>query len=118
MIVKWSFLDFFGYAFSSCSLHCYDSLLAISKFPGRRQLVVDKVKRTADALGRELEEAMQKDLVETKESLENFVKLVGKPYQDLAQHRLKSLLATQEKLTSMESTIKTLQIEIQNLRIS
>lgn len=80
--------------------------------------MVDKVKRTADALGRELEEAMQKDLVETKESLENFVKLIGKPYQDLAQQRLESLLAAQEKLTSMESTIKTLQIEIQNLHIS
>lgn len=93
-------------------------LLAISKFPARRQLVVDKVERTADALGRELEEAMQKDLVETKESLENFVKLIGKPYQDLARHRLESLLATQEKLTSMESTIKILQIEIQNLHIS
>lgn len=93
-------------------------LLAISKFPARRQVVVDKVKRTADALGRELEEAMQKDLVETKESLENFVKLIGKPYQVLAQQRLESLLATQEKLTSMENTIKTLHIEIQNLHKS
>ncbi|WOG83692.1 hypothetical protein DCAR_0102869 [Daucus carota subsp. sativus] len=93
-------------------------LLAISKFPARRQLVVDKVKRTADALGRELEEAMLKDLVETTESLKNFVKLIGKPYQDLAQHRLENLLATQEKLSSMESTIKTLQIENQNLHIS
>lgn len=108
----------FGYAFSSCSLHCYYSLLAISKFPARRQLVVDKVKRTADALGRELEEAMLKDLVETTESLKNFVKLIGKPYQDLAQHRLENLSATQEKLSSMESTIKTLQIENQNLHIS
>lgn len=118
MIVHCSLLNCFGCAFSFCSLHCYDSLLAISKFPARRQLVVDKVKKTADALGRELEEAMQKDLAETTASLENYVKFIGKPYQDLAQHRLESLVATQEKLNSMESMIKALHVEIQNLRIS
>lgn len=80
--------------------------------------MIDKVKRTADALAREVEEAMQKDLLETTESLENFVKLIGKPYQDLAQQRLENLLATQDRLTSVENKLKTLQIEIQNLHIS
>lgn len=79
---------------------------------------MDKVKRTADALAREVEEAMQKDLLEATESLENFVKLIGKPYQDLAQQRLENLLATQDRLTSVENKLKTLQIEIQNLHIS
>lgn len=90
-------------------------LLAISNFPTRRQQVVDKVKRTADALAREVEEEMQKDLLETTQSLENFVKLIGKPYQDLAQQRLENLLVMQDRLTSVENKLKTLQIEIQNL---
>ncbi|KAK2976286.1 hypothetical protein RJ640_019769 [Escallonia rubra] len=92
-------------------------LVAISRFPARRQQVVDKVKRTADALARELEEAMEKDLLETTESLENFVKLIGKPYQDSAQSRLDKLLRTQDELTHVEEKLKALQVEIQNFHI-
>uniref|UniRef100_A0A5B7C242 Dynamin N-terminal domain-containing protein n=1 Tax=Davidia involucrata TaxID=16924 RepID=A0A5B7C242_DAVIN len=93
-------------------------LLAISNFPARRQQMVDKVKTTADALARELEEAMQKDLLETTENLENFVKLIGKPYQELAQQRVDKLLETQDELTNVEEKLKALQIEIQNLHLS
>ncbi|CAK9176861.1 unnamed protein product [Ilex paraguariensis] len=93
-------------------------LLAVSNFPARRQKVVDKVKRTADALACELEEAMQKDLLETTENLENFVKLIGKPYQDLMQNRLDKLLETEDELTKAEEKLRTLRIEIQNLHIS
>ncbi|KAM7521587.1 hypothetical protein LguiA_011489 [Lonicera macranthoides] len=93
-------------------------LLAISNFPARRQRVVDKVKRTADALACKLEDAMQKDLLETTESLEKYVKLIGKPYQDLAQEKVDELLATQEELTNVEKKLNTLQIQIQNLHIS
>ncbi|KAL4383796.1 hypothetical protein GQ457_15G022840 [Hibiscus cannabinus] len=45
--------------------------IAISNFPARRQGIIEKVEKTADALGRELEDAMQKDLQETTENLEN-----------------------------------------------
>ncbi|CAK9147067.1 unnamed protein product [Ilex paraguariensis] len=93
-------------------------LLAVSNFPARRQKVVDKVKRIADALACELEEAMQKDLLETTENLENFVKLIGKPYQDLMQNRLDKLLETEDELTKAEEKLRTLRIEIQNLHIS
>ncbi|XP_057484271.1 probable transmembrane GTPase FZO-like, chloroplastic isoform X1 [Actinidia eriantha] len=92
-------------------------LLAISNFPARRQKTVDKVKRTAGVLTLELEEAMQKDLLEATQNLENFVKLIGKPYQDLAQRRLDELLKTEEKLTKAEKKLETLRIEIQNLHI-
>ncbi|GMP99822.1 hypothetical protein CsSME_00047154 [Camellia sinensis var. sinensis] len=93
-------------------------LLAISNFPARRQRMVDKVKRTADGLARELEEAMQKDLLETTENLENFVKLIGQPYQDLAECSLNELLETQEKLKDIEKELDKLRIEIQNLHVS
>ena len=93
------------------------SLLAISNFPARRQKTVDKVKRAASALTLELEEAMQKDLLEATQNLENFVKLIGKPYQDLAKHRLDELLKMEEKLTNAEKKLETLRIEIQNLHI-
>ncbi|XP_059660506.1 probable transmembrane GTPase FZO-like, chloroplastic [Cornus florida] len=93
-------------------------LLAVSNFPARRQKMVDKVKRTVDALSRELEEAMQKDLGESIENLENFVELIGKPYLDIAQQRLDKLLDTQDELTNIEKKLEALQIEIQNLHVS
>ncbi|XP_055813276.1 probable transmembrane GTPase FZO-like, chloroplastic isoform X2 [Solanum dulcamara] len=93
-------------------------LLAVSNFSSRRQKVVDKVKRTADGLARELEEAMQKDLLETTRNVEDFVKLIGKPYQVRAQNRLDELLATAEELTIIEKKLKSLRIDIQNLHVS
>ncbi|KAJ4968941.1 hypothetical protein NE237_015642 [Protea cynaroides] len=93
-------------------------LLAISNFSARRKAIADKVKRTADALARELEEAMQKDLLQTIENLESFVKLISKPYQDEAQHRLDNFLEIQGELTSVEGKLKSLEIEIQNLHLS
>lgn len=80
--------------------------------------MVDKVKRTADGLARELEEAMQKDLLETTRNVEDFVKLIGKPYQVRAQNRLDELLATAEELTIIEKKLKSLRIDIQNLHVS
>ncbi|KAJ4962176.1 hypothetical protein NE237_022115 [Protea cynaroides] len=43
------------------------------KISCRRKVMADKVKRTADALAHELEEAMQKDLSQTIENLEGFI---------------------------------------------
>lgn len=93
-------------------------LLAVSNFSSRRQKVVDKVKRTAGGLARELEEAMQKDLLETTRNVEDFVKLIGKPYQVRAQNRLDELLATAEELTIIEKKLKSLRMDIQNLHVS
>ncbi|KAL7112885.1 hypothetical protein ACP275_04G029000 [Erythranthe tilingii] len=93
-------------------------LFAISNFPSGRQRVVDKVRRTADALARQLEEAMQKDLSETTDSLNNFVTLIGKPYQQVAQDRVNKLSSTIDELTVIEDKLQTLQIEIQNLHVS
>lgn len=93
-------------------------LLAVSNFSSRRQQVVDKVKRTADGLARELEEAMQKELLDTTSNVEDFVKLISKPYQVRAQNRLDELLATAEELTIIEKKLKSLRIDIQNLHVS
>ncbi|KAI7755491.1 hypothetical protein M8C21_031665 [Ambrosia artemisiifolia] len=102
-------------ALGLCSAGGY---IAIANFPARRQKVVDKVKRTADNLARKLEEAMHKDLLETTESLENYVKFVGKPYQEVAQSRLDELVMIKDELTKMEERIKALQIDVQNLHLS
>lgn len=75
------------------------------------------MKRTADNLARKIEEAMERDLLETSESLESYVKLVGKPYQDSAQTRLDELVMIQQELTKMEERIKGLQIDVQNLHV-
>lgn len=78
---------------------------------------MDKVKRTANALARELEEAMQKDLVEATDSLSRFVTLIGKPYKETAQDRLNKLLETQDELAETAKKLKTLQMEIQNFHV-
>lgn len=102
-------------ALGICSAGGY---LAISTFPARRQKVIDKVKSKADTLAYELEEAMKKDLTETIENLDAFVKVLSKPYQDEAQNRLNRLGKIQEELSNTEKKLRTLQIEIQNLHVS
>ncbi|CAL2280867.1 unnamed protein product [Prunus armeniaca] len=93
-------------------------LLAVSKFPTRRQEMIDKVKRTADVLAREVEEAMQKDLSEAIENMESFVKNISQPYQDTAQQRLEKLLELQDEISNVDKQLQTLRIEIQNLHVS
>ena len=93
-------------------------LLAISNFPTRRQKIVDKVKSIADAVGQEIEEAMQKDLSATIKNMDDFVALIGKPYEEAAQQKLDNLLGTQEQLVDIEKKLQALQIELQNLHLS
>ncbi|XP_022758213.1 probable transmembrane GTPase FZO-like, chloroplastic isoform X1 [Durio zibethinus] len=92
--------------------------IAISNFPARRQEMIEKVKKTANALARELEDAMQKDLYETTENLEKFVRIIGKPYRDAAQNRLDKLLEIKDELSNTRETLQMLQVEIQNLHVS
>lgn len=101
-------------ALGLCSAGGY---IAISNFPARRQGIIDKVNKTADALAQELEDAMQKDLEETVQNLENFVKIVAKPYQDAAQKRLDKSLLIQDEVLNVQKKLQTLQVEIQNLHV-
>jgi hypothetical protein len=80
--------------------------------------MVDQVNRIADGLAGEVEEAMQKDLMETVGNLENFVKTIGKPYQDAAQKRLGKLLDLKEEISNVDKKHRTLRIEIQNVHVS
>ena len=79
--------------------------------------MVDQVNRIADGLAREVEEAMQKDLMKTVGNVENFVRTIGKPYQDAAQKRLDKLLELQEELSNVDKKLRTLRIEIQNANV-
>lgn len=79
--------------------------------------MLDKVRRTADAMASELEEAMQKDLLEAINNVENFVNIVSQPYQDAAQHRLDRLLEIDQELSDVEREMQGLQSEIQNLHV-
>lgn len=80
--------------------------------------MADKVKRAALALERELEEAMEKDLLNAIENLERLVELMGRPYQDAAQDRLNRMLEIQDELSNLGKKLRTLQVEIQNLHIA
>ncbi|WRX09442.1 hypothetical protein QQP08_001929 [Theobroma cacao] len=92
--------------------------IAISNFPARRQEMIEKVKKTANVLARELEDAMQKDLLETTENLGEFVRIIGEPYRDAAEERLDKLLEIKDELSNVRETLQTLQVEIQNLHVS
>ncbi|XP_061358136.1 probable transmembrane GTPase FZO-like, chloroplastic isoform X2 [Gastrolobium bilobum] len=102
-------------ALGICSAGGY---LAILNFPTRKQSVIDKVKRQADTLAYELEEAMKRDFTEAIGNLDTFVKVLSKPYQDQAQNRLNKLVEIQEELSNVEKKLRTLQIDIQNLHVS
>ncbi|KAL5792944.1 hypothetical protein ACOSP7_001538 [Xanthoceras sorbifolium] len=102
-------------ALGLCSAGGY---IAVANFPARRRRIVEKVNNIANGLGRELEEAMQKDVSETVNYLENFVKIIGKPYQDEAQDRLDKLLKIQDELSTVQEKLQMLQVEIQNLHVS
>ncbi|AES60902.1 probable transmembrane GTPase FZO-like, chloroplastic [Medicago truncatula] len=102
-------------ALGICSVGGY---IAISNFPSRRRRVIDKVKRKADTLANELEEAMKRDLTEAVENLDTFVRVIGKPYQDQVQNRLNKLVEIQEEISNIEKKLRTLQIDIQNLHVS
>ncbi|GER24822.1 FZO-like [Striga asiatica] len=93
-------------------------LLAISNFSSRRQKVIDKVRRTVDALACQLEEAMQKDLVDATNTLNNYVTLISKPYQELAQNRVIKLSGTLDELKDIAGQLEELQIEIRNFHVS
>lgn len=92
-------------------------LFMISKFPARRKEMIEKVNKTAEALARELDEAMQKDLMDSITSLESFVKLLGKPYQDAAQETVDRLTGIQDELSSVEKRLQILQVEIQSIHV-
>lgn len=101
-------------ALGLCSAGGY---LAVSKFPARRAQLVEKVRRTADGLGRELEEAMQKDVMEAISNMEKYVNLVGKPYEEVMQSKVDRISDTLDELTEMQNKVKSLQREIQNLHV-
>lgn len=74
--------------------------------------------KTVDALARDLEEAMQKDLLDTVMNMENFINNVSKPHQEAAQSRLDKILKMQDELSAVQDRLRMLQVEIQNLHTS
>jgi hypothetical protein len=92
--------------------------VAIANFPYRRQAIIGKVNKVADALAQQLEDAMQKDLSDATSNLVNFVNIVAKPYREEAQLRLDRLLGIQKELSDIRSKLQLLQVDIDNLHVS
>jgi len=102
-------------ALGLCSAGGY---VAIANFPYRRQAIIGKVNKVADALAQQLEDAMQKDLSDATSNLVNFVNIVAKPYREEAQLRLDRLLGIQKELSDIRSKLQLLQVDIDNLHVS
>ncbi|CAH8283628.1 unnamed protein product [Eruca vesicaria subsp. sativa] len=101
-------------ALGLCSAGGY---VAIANFPYRRQAIIGKVNKAADALAQQLEDAMQKDLSDATNNLVNFVNIVAKPYREEAQLRLDRLLGIGKELSDIRSKLQLLQVEIDNLHV-
>ncbi|KAG0483656.1 hypothetical protein HPP92_011740 [Vanilla planifolia] len=91
--------------------------LAISNFPARRKDAIEKVRKVADGLSRELEEAMEKDLLQAIERLNSFIKVISQPYQEAAQRRLECLQETQKELSNTAQKLQDLKVQIENLHL-
>lgn len=102
-------------ALSFCSA---GGFLAISRFPARRKEAIEKVRRVADGLAHEIEDAMQKDLLHSTEKLTHFVEVISKPYQDAVEQRMDQLLTIQGELANIEQKLQALKTDIQNLHVS
>lgn len=92
--------------------------MTVANFPYRRQAIIGKVNKVADALAQQLEDAMQKDLSDATNNLVNFVNIVAKPYREEAQLRLDRLLGIQKELSDIRSRLQLLQVEIDNIHVS
>ncbi|KAJ0978825.1 hypothetical protein J5N97_014299 [Dioscorea zingiberensis] len=92
--------------------------LVISNFPTRRREAIEKVKKVADGLARDIDDAMQKDLIQTIDKLAQFVEIISKPYQEAAQDNVNQLMETQEELAGIEQKLRAMKVRIQNLHVS
>jgi hypothetical protein len=88
---------------------------AISNFPGRRKLAVEKVSKAADELSRKVDEAIQKDISQSASKLVQFVDVASKPYQDACQRKIDWLQGVQSELSDVERKLQSLKVDIQNL---
>lgn len=92
--------------------------MAVANFPYRRQAIIGKVNKVADALAQQLEDAMQKDLSDATDNLVNFVNIVAKPYREEAQLRLDRLLGIEKEVSDIRSRLHLLEVEIDNIHVS
>ncbi|CAA7056126.1 unnamed protein product [Microthlaspi erraticum] len=102
-------------ALGLCSAGGY---VAVANFPYRRQAIIGKVNKVADALAQQLEDAMQKDLSDATNNLANFVNIVAKPYREEAQLRLDRLLGIEKEVSDIRSRLHLLEVEIDNIHVS
>lgn len=77
-----------------------------------------KIGRVSDKLAREINEAMEKDLMTSIEKLTNFIEVISKPYAEAAQARIDRSIQIQDELAKVEQRIQALKVEIQNLHVS
>ncbi|KAK3135648.1 hypothetical protein QOZ80_5BG0421680 [Eleusine coracana subsp. coracana] len=79
-------------ALALCSAGGY---FVISNFPRRRKLAVEKITKSADALSRKVDEAIEKDISLCANRLVHFVENISKPYQDACQQKVDWLQGVQ-----------------------
>ncbi|EPS74309.1 hypothetical protein M569_00446, partial [Genlisea aurea] len=96
-------------ALGLCSAGGY---LSIFNFPARRKRAVEKVKRAAEALRREIEDGMDKDLSESQNRLRRSVWLFGGPYREMAEERVDRIATTLNEIADADGKLSNLHREI------
>ena len=69
-------------------------------------------------MARDIDDAMQKDLVQATDKLAQFVEAISKPYQAAAQENVNQLLEIQEELGGIEQKLRAMKVQIQRLDAS
>jgi hypothetical protein len=106
------------YAYWSNGQYSFFRFFAISNFPTRRKLAVEKIGKAAEKLSSKVDEAIQQDISRSANQLVHFVETVSKPYQDACQQKIDWLQGVQGELSTVERKLQTLKVEIQNLHES
>lgn len=93
-------------------------LVGVWNLPSRRAEVKKKVQKVADSFARQMEAAMERELRETVERLEEDIGDVLKPYHEAARAEATRVSKLQHRIQETSSQLRSLRLQIQNLGIS
>ncbi|KAG0591753.1 hypothetical protein KC19_1G199300 [Ceratodon purpureus] len=90
-------------------------LVGVWNLPSQREAVKKKVRRVADSLAKQIEEAMKDDLQKSIDAVRAEVEALTAPYLHAAQEKLCRVEILQKELQKLDSELKRLRQSVQNI---
>nr|XP_024371207.1 probable transmembrane GTPase FZO-like, chloroplastic isoform X2 [Physcomitrium patens] len=92
-------------------------LVGVWKLPSQREVVKKKVRRVADSLARQIEEAMKDDLQKSIDAVRAEVETLTAPYLNAVEEKLRRVEILQEESQKLDSELKRLRQSVQSIGI-